>query len=99
MFELLGFDFMIDEDMRVWLIEVNINPALHSNCKVLRDVIPPMVAETLRIPVEIFTKRTRGETILPLTSVVNCEPLFNAVNKFEFQVGKHGASKCHDAVS
>ncbi len=27
-FELLGYDFMIDEDYRVWLIEVNVNPYL-----------------------------------------------------------------------
>lgn len=25
-FELMGFDFLIDEDFRVWLIEVNTNP-------------------------------------------------------------------------
>ena len=27
-FEFFGFDFMIDEDFRVWLIEVNTNPYL-----------------------------------------------------------------------
>ena len=27
-FELLGFDFMIDENLKVWLIEVNQNPCL-----------------------------------------------------------------------
>jgi hypothetical protein len=27
-FELFGYDFMIDEDYRVWLIEVNTNPYL-----------------------------------------------------------------------
>ena len=28
-FELLGYDFMIDEDFRIWLIEINMNPSLH----------------------------------------------------------------------
>lgn len=27
-FELFGYDFLIDEDFRVWLIEVNTNPYL-----------------------------------------------------------------------
>ena len=28
-----GYDFMIDEDMKVWLIEVNVNPAITTNSK------------------------------------------------------------------
>jgi tubulin--tyrosine ligase len=27
-FEIFGLDFMIDEDFKVWLIEVNTNPCL-----------------------------------------------------------------------
>jgi hypothetical protein len=27
-FEFLGYDFLIDEDFRLWLIEVNTNPYL-----------------------------------------------------------------------
>ncbi len=27
-YELFGYDFMIDEDLRVWMIEVNTNPYL-----------------------------------------------------------------------
>jgi hypothetical protein len=27
-FELLGYDFLIDEDFRLWLLEVNNNPFL-----------------------------------------------------------------------
>uniref|UniRef100_H3BGX1 Tubulin tyrosine ligase like 10 n=1 Tax=Latimeria chalumnae TaxID=7897 RepID=H3BGX1_LATCH len=46
-FDLIGCDFLIDEDFKVWLLEMNCNPALHTNCEVLTDVIPNVVNETL----------------------------------------------------
>lgn len=48
-FELLGFDFMIDEDFRVWLIEVNSNPYLGQPNQWAKKVVPQMLDETLRI--------------------------------------------------
>jgi len=30
-----GLDFMIDEDFKVWLIEVNTNPCLELSCGIL----------------------------------------------------------------
>lgn len=35
--------------MQVWLIEININPALTINCDVLVQTIPPIVEEALGI--------------------------------------------------
>ena len=32
---------------QVWLIEINVNPALHTNCQTLREVVPGVVEETL----------------------------------------------------
>ncbi|MBN3322033.1 TTL10 polyglycylase, partial [Atractosteus spatula] len=46
-FDLIGCDFMIDEDFKVWLLEMNCNPALHTNCQVLKEVVPSVVNETL----------------------------------------------------
>lgn len=34
-FELFGYDFMIDQDFTVWLIEVNTNPCLDESSKIL----------------------------------------------------------------
>ncbi|NWR77097.1 TTL10 polyglycylase, partial [Centropus unirufus] len=46
-FDLIGCDFLIDENFKVWLLEMNSNPALHTNCKVLKEIIPAVVYESL----------------------------------------------------
>jgi hypothetical protein len=42
-FELFGFDFLIDEDFRVWLIEVNTNPYLGIPNEYIKGVLPKMI--------------------------------------------------------
>jgi tubulin--tyrosine ligase len=42
-FEIFGMDFMIDEEFRPWLIEINTNPCLELCCPLLSKVIPAMV--------------------------------------------------------
>ncbi|NXS55814.1 TTL10 polyglycylase, partial [Brachypteracias leptosomus] len=46
-FDLIGCDFLIDENFKVWLLEMNSNPALHTNCQVLRDIIPALLHQSL----------------------------------------------------
>ena len=48
-FDLLGFDFMLTESLEPILLEVNTNPALHLDCKVMEEVIPNVVEETMDI--------------------------------------------------
>jgi len=48
-FELFGFDFMVDQDFRTWLIEVNTNPYLGKPNQWAKKVLPEMMDETLRI--------------------------------------------------
>ncbi|KAG7472744.1 hypothetical protein MATL_G00112150 [Megalops atlanticus] len=68
LFDLIGCDFMIDEDFKVWLLEMNSNPALHTNCQVLKDVVPGTVTEALDLTLEIFHKCRSGLKLLPLVS-------------------------------
>ncbi|KAM5248757.1 inactive polyglycylase TTLL10 [Ctenodactylus gundi] len=65
-FDLIGCDFLIDENFKVWLLEMNSNPALHTNCEVLKKVIPDVVVETLDLALETFHKSLRGRKMLPL---------------------------------
>ncbi|XP_062396094.1 protein polyglycylase TTLL10 [Sardina pilchardus] len=67
-FDLIGCDFLIDEDFKVWLLEMNCNPALHTNCKVLKEVVPNTVTETLDLALEIFEKCRFRMKLQPLAS-------------------------------
>lgn len=51
-FELLGFDFMIDEDLNVYLIEVNENPCLATLCERQGVLIKSLLADTLQLTVD-----------------------------------------------
>jgi len=51
-FELLGYDFMIDEDLRVWLIEVNTNPYLGMPNEYIKNLLPCMIKEMLYIALD-----------------------------------------------
>jgi len=48
-FEFFGFDFMIDEDFRVWLIEVNTNPYVGIHNDSMNDVLPRMLHGLFKI--------------------------------------------------
>ncbi|XP_033642169.1 protein polyglycylase TTLL10-like [Asterias rubens] len=76
-FDLLGFDFLLDEEMKVWLLEVNVNPALHTNCETLRNQLPPLVQEVLDVVLEIFDKCRHSRPIMPLLSQRRLTLLYN----------------------
>ncbi|MEE6485042.1 hypothetical protein FKM82_014141 [Ascaphus truei] len=76
-FDLIGCDFLIDVDFKVWILEMNCNPALHTNCRVLKDVIPSVVSETLDLALEIFSKSLKSQRILPLNTQSKFVLLYN----------------------
>lgn len=48
-FELFGYDFMLDEDFRLYLIEVNTNPCLEICCPLMARIIPELLDNTFKI--------------------------------------------------
>lgn len=55
-FELLGFDFLVDEDFRVWLIEVNTNPYLGIPNNFIRGLLPKMINDLMEIVLDPYVK-------------------------------------------
>ena len=51
-FELFGFDFLLDEDFRVWLIEINTNPFLGTPNKDMVVLVPKMIDEMFSLVVD-----------------------------------------------
>jgi Tubulin-tyrosine ligase family len=51
-FEIFGFDFMIDDDFSVYLIEANTNPCLETNCPILSRLIPTMLDNSFKIALD-----------------------------------------------
>lgn len=46
-FELFGYDFLIDEDLRLWLIEVNTNPYFGVPNAFIAGLLPKMMDDLL----------------------------------------------------
>lgn len=61
-FELLGFDFMVDADLNVSLIEVNQNPCLATLCERQKVLITNLVADTLALTVDPLFGLTHTDT-------------------------------------
>ena len=51
-FELFGYDFIIDEDFNVWLIEVNTNPCIEESSSILKVYLPRMIDDLLKLSVD-----------------------------------------------
>ena len=55
-FEVFGYDFMVDEKFKVYLIEVNTNPCLETPCSLLSSIIFSMLDHAFRIALDPFYK-------------------------------------------
>ena len=67
-FEIFGYDFMLDKDFNVFLIEINTNPGLEISSPWIQIIIPRMLDDALRLtvdkvfePVYDFSKSYKGD--------------------------------------
>jgi len=61
-FEIFGYDFIIDEDFNLWLIEVNTNPCIEESSDILKIYLPRMIDDMLKLSVDVFFSDFQGKS-------------------------------------
>jgi hypothetical protein len=56
MFELFGFDFLLDKDFRLWLLEINTNPYIGTPNKFIEGLLPKMIEDLIQLAVDPILK-------------------------------------------
>eukprot|EP00826_Nyctotherus_ovalis_P017319 TRINITY_DN15096_c0_g1_i2.p1 TRINITY_DN15096_c0_g1~~TRINITY_DN15096_c0_g1_i2.p1 ORF type:complete len:266 (-),score=59.83 TRINITY_DN15096_c0_g1_i2:307-1104(-) len=51
-FEIFGYDFILDADFNVWLIEANTNPCLEETSELLQTLIPRMLDDAFKLTLD-----------------------------------------------
>lgn len=67
----------MDEELKVWLIEVNENPSLECSSPFLEEMIPRMLNDAFKLTVDqIFTDKRPFEKVYPVEGYPNSENMW-----------------------
>jgi tubulin monoglycylase TTLL3/8 len=55
-YELLGCDILVGDDLQPYLLEVNTNPAMFTDTKVQKEMLPKLMRNTLGLVLDLFEK-------------------------------------------
>jgi D-alanine-D-alanine ligase-like ATP-grasp enzyme len=56
-FEIFGYDFIMDAEFNVWIIEVNSNPSIEESNALLEMLVPRMIGNKSRLIVYLIFQR------------------------------------------
>ena len=80
-FEIFGFDFIVDKNYEVFLLEVNTNPGLEESSELIRMLVPRMIDDAFRITIdEIFKTRYSKEFVSQYENTVEYISPFPVLN-------------------
>ncbi|KRX02454.1 hypothetical protein PPERSA_10071 [Pseudocohnilembus persalinus] len=70
-FQIFGFDYIIDDDFNLWLIEINNNPCLEETSPYLQMIIPRMIDDMFKLTID---------KIFPRKKIIQNQNLINQKN-------------------
>ena len=53
-FEIFGYDFMLDSEFNLFLIEINTNPGLEESSPWIKTIVPRMLDDALRLTIDVL---------------------------------------------
>ena len=59
-YELLGCDILVGHDLQPYLLEVNTNPAMFTDTKVQKELLPKLMQNTLKVVLNLFESQNAG---------------------------------------
>ena len=63
-FEIFGYDFILDNDFKPWILEINNNPGLGISSPVILKLVPRMLDDAFRLTIDkIFETKYSSECI------------------------------------
>lgn len=51
-FEIYGYDFIMDSDFNIFLLEINTNPGLEESSPLIKVLVPRMIDDALRLTID-----------------------------------------------
>lgn len=85
--EILGYDFIIDSNFDVWLLEVNDNPGLCESSPLIKILVPRMLDDAFRLTIDKVFQTKYSDGILDAgvyKSPFHIENYSDEENMFEF---------------
>ena len=63
-FEIFGYDFILDNDFKLWILEINNNPGLSISSPVIEKLVPRMMDDAFRLTIDkVFNTKYSNECI------------------------------------
>jgi len=79
-FEIFGYDFMMDSDFNIFLIEINTNPGLEESSPWIKIIVPRMLDDALRLTIDQLFE-TKYDFNLNYKKSENIKDMLNDINK------------------
>ncbi|CAD8134692.1 unnamed protein product [Paramecium pentaurelia] len=85
--EIFGYDFIIDQDFKTWLIEINTNPCIEESSGILKMLLPRMLDDAFKLTIDVIfppkQKLEINESVFPVNKYSNTESLWESIGNLE----------------